>query len=98
MANTRKIITGITEDVRIIIIKLADRLDNICDLKGLKEEKVKKTFFDTIYMINYIESKRNLTSAQSNLIDAIREQLTVINNKYNFTNASLIADSDLDQD
>ena len=25
-ANTRKIITGITEDVRIIIIKLADRL------------------------------------------------------------------------
>lgn len=81
-----------------LIIKLADRLDNICDLKGLKEEKVKKTFFDTIYMINYIESKRNLTSAQSNLIDAIREQLTVINNKYNFTNASLIADSDLDQD
>lgn len=29
LANTRKIITGITEDVRIIIIKLADRLYNM---------------------------------------------------------------------
>lgn len=29
MANTRKIITGLTEDVRIIIIKLTDRLHNM---------------------------------------------------------------------
>ena len=29
MANTRKIITGLTTDVRIIIIKLADRLHNM---------------------------------------------------------------------
>lgn len=81
-----------------LIIKLADRLDNISDLKGLAVDKIKKTFFDTIYMINYIENKRMLTDAQSNLIDAIRIKLTEINKQYNFSSDTLVADSDLDQD
>ena len=38
-ANTRKIITGITEDVRIIIIKLADRLHNMRTLKYLTRDR-----------------------------------------------------------
>lgn len=81
-----------------LIIKLADRLDNISDLKGLKEEKIKKTFFDTIYMINFIESKRILTLAQSNLIDAIHLKLKEINDKYQFTTNALLSNSDLDED
>ncbi|MBQ7351266.1 MAG: HD domain-containing protein [Clostridia bacterium] len=81
-----------------LIIKLADRLDNISDLKGLKVEKIQKTFFDTIYMINYIETKRVLTDAQKNLVLAIRERLGYINSNYQFTSGGFVCDTDLDQD
>ena len=81
-----------------LIIKLADRLDNISDLKGLKEEKIKKTFFDTVYMVNFIESKRVLTTAQTNLVDAIHLKLKEINEKFGFTTNALLANSDLDED
>ena len=84
-------------------------LETICkkhDIGGLignyigkyAPEKIKKTFFDTIYMINYIESKRVLTTAQSNLVQAIRDQLNVLNEQYNFTKTTLATDTDLDQD
>lgn len=81
-----------------LIIKLADRLDNISDLKGLKEEKIKKTFFDTVYMVSFIESKRVLTTAQTNLVDAIHLKLKEINDKYGFTTNALLSNSDLDED
>ncbi len=47
-ANTRKIITGITEDVRIIIIKLADRLHNMRTLQFKSEFKQKENSLETI--------------------------------------------------
>lgn len=48
MANTRKIITGITEDVRIIIIKLADRLHNMRTLQFKSEFKQKENSMETM--------------------------------------------------
>jgi GTP pyrophosphokinase len=48
MANTRKIITGITEDVRIIIIKLADRLHNMRTLEFKREFKQKENSLETM--------------------------------------------------
>ena len=47
-ANTRKIITGITEDVRIIIIKLADRLRNMRTLQFKSEFKQKENSIETM--------------------------------------------------
>lgn len=80
-----------------LVIKLADRLDNLSDVKALKPEKIQKTFFDTIYMLNYIETKRILTIPQENLVQAIRVKLKEINNEYKFTANNLLTDSDLDQ-
>ena len=48
LANTRKIITGITEDVRIIIIKLADRLHNMRTLQFKNESKQKEISLETM--------------------------------------------------
>jgi len=47
-ANTRKIITGIIEDVRIIIIKLADRLHNMRTLEFKSGFKQKENALETM--------------------------------------------------
>ena len=48
VANTRKIITSITSDVRIIIIKLADRLHNMRTLQYKTEFKQKENSMETM--------------------------------------------------
>lgn len=48
LANTRKIITSMTEDVRIIIIKLADRLHNMRTLEFKSEFKQKENALETM--------------------------------------------------
>ena len=48
MANTRKIITGLTNDARIIIIKLADRLHNMRTLEFKSEFKQKENAMETM--------------------------------------------------
>ena len=48
LANTRKIITGLTSDVRIIIIKLADRLHNMRTLQFKTEFKQKENAMETM--------------------------------------------------
>ena len=46
--NARKMIFAITKDVRVIIIKLADRLHNLKTLQFLSEEKKKRIAQDTL--------------------------------------------------
>ena len=48
LANTRKIITGITNDVRIIFIKLADRLHNMRTLGVKSDFKQKENAMETL--------------------------------------------------
>jgi len=48
LANTRKIITGLTNDARIIIIKLADRLHNMRTLEHKSTFKQKENAVETM--------------------------------------------------
>ncbi len=48
LANTRKIINGLTKDVRIIMIKLADRLHNMETLEYKKPQKQRENAIETM--------------------------------------------------
>lgn len=48
LANTRKIINGLNKDVRIIMIKLADRLHNMSTLEFKKPYKQKENALETM--------------------------------------------------
>ncbi len=50
LANTRKIINGLTKDVRIILIKLADRLHNMQTLQFKSPEKQRENAIETMQL------------------------------------------------
>ncbi len=47
-ANTRKIVTSVTKDARVVLIKLADRLHNMRTLEYKKEYKQKEISMETM--------------------------------------------------
>jgi len=96
-ANERKIITSITTDVRIIIIKLADRLHNMRTLQYKDSEKQKEKSLETIevfvplaYDIGAYKIKRELEDLslyyldlnKYNEIELKLEKIKNKNNKY----------------
>jgi (p)ppGpp synthase/HD superfamily hydrolase len=54
-----------------LVIKLADRLDNIADLIHADEKFRKKYVKETVEIINYLKLKRELTKTHKKFINAI---------------------------
>jgi len=57
-----------------LVIKLADRLDNVSDLDYAKPEFAKRYKEETNYILDAIEKKRKLSETQKKLIKAIRRK------------------------
>ena len=58
-----------------LVIKLADRLDNVSDLKTSSEKFRTKTILSTKEIISNLEKHRDLTNTQKRIISAIKDKI-----------------------
>lgn len=63
----RKVLVGISEDVRVLIIKLADRLDEMRNAEGMSEEEKKQIANETMNVLIPIAHRLGINSIKSEL-------------------------------
>lgn len=69
IANHRKILVGLSEDVRVIFIKLADRLHNMRTLWALPEKTQKEKAKETLDILTPIAHRLGMSYVKSELED-----------------------------
>ncbi len=68
-ANQRKILVGLSSDVRVLIVKMADRLHNMRTLYVLSEEKQKRKARETLEILTPVAHRLGMYKLKSELED-----------------------------
>ena len=73
--NFRKILLTLTDDPRVIIIKLADRLHNMRTLDSMKQEKQLKVSSETVYVYAPLAHRMGLYNIKTEMEDLAMKYL-----------------------
>lgn len=73
--NFKKILLTLTDDPRVILIKLADRLNNMRTLDSMKREKQLKIASETVYIFAPLAHRMGLYSIKTELEDLAMKYL-----------------------
>lgn len=80
--NFKKILLTLTDDPRVILIKLADRLHNMRTLESMKREKQLKISSETIYVYAPLAHRMGLYSIKTELEDLAMKYMEPDTYKY----------------
>ncbi|MCO6496924.1 MAG: bifunctional (p)ppGpp synthetase/guanosine-3',5'-bis(diphosphate) 3'-pyrophosphohydrolase [Chitinophagaceae bacterium] len=80
--NFRKILLTLTDDPRVILIKLADRLHNMRTLESMKREKQLKIASETIYVYAPLAHRMGLYNIKTELEDLAMKYMEPDSYKY----------------